>query len=80
MKYKASKVCIKCEDLKPLRCFYKNKHMADGHTNVCSVCKTDRKNILNRQPDELAVMMDRWAEQIGIGRRQYEIEQLPQHH
>ena len=33
------KTCIHCKSVKPLDCFYKHKRMADGHINVCKVCR-----------------------------------------
>lgn len=33
------KVCKQCKTEKGLRCFYRHPHYADGHENICKVCK-----------------------------------------
>ena len=37
------KKCFKCDEIKPLSEFYKNKGMSDGHVNKCKTC--NRKDV-----------------------------------
>ena len=47
-----SKICFKCEILKPLSEFYKHAKMADGHLNKCKECtKNDVKLNMERNYD-----------------------------
>jgi hypothetical protein len=36
-----TKVCKRCEEDKPLREFYTNKQMKDGHESTCKACKKE---------------------------------------
>ena len=54
-----TKMCIKCNDTKPIDEFRKRKDSKDGHRNDCRICENLRQNKRYHTPDGKKLAMDR---------------------
>lgn len=55
------KTCKNCGEEKKLSQFYKNKHMVDGHVNVCITCKVGDASKGKHNLSEISGLLQRWA-------------------
>ena len=55
------KICKNCHKEKKLSQFYKNKHMNDGHVNVCIKCKVVTQVKRKALPSEISLLLVQWA-------------------
>lgn len=66
------KKCKKCDQVKPLDAFYKNKNNKDGYAGSCAECMKAKSAKYRREnPDKVKASYSRWVEENKESRKEY---------